>query len=74
MWGLQSCHPAPFLINQDRGHVVVHAAAQILDQGFDLFRAFAIALKQDEAQRLHVLKKRTLFGAELKARTTENSS
>ena len=47
--------------------MVVHATAQVLDQGFDLIGAFAIAQKQDKAQGLHILEKGTLFGAELKA-------
>lgn len=72
MGRLQALHPAAFLIDQDRRVGAADRIAQGGRQAADPIRGLAVALKQDEAERVRIAEEAALVGLELRPLQAED--
>src|SRR5207344_1893803 len=66
-------HPAALLVDHDGGIAAADAAAHVGDQGADLLRRLAVALEQDEAERLCRTEEAPLIIGERRSQTAEDT-
>ncbi len=72
-WRFQPLHAAALLVDHNRSVAAADAAAQVGDQGADLLWRLAVALEQDEAERLRGAEEAPLVIGESRSETAEDT-